>query len=79
VHSFIGIRICVFININFLLIINNSVALVYERTVATEQSLPVGEVSAQRFVDRGCGMVSVMDPNCGILDFLFLVRKKYLY
>jgi hypothetical protein len=40
----------------------NSVALVREGTVPTERPLLVGEV-VSTFADRGCRMVSAMDPH----------------
>jgi hypothetical protein len=48
----------------------NSVVLVRKRTIPTEQPQPAGEVSAN-LADRGCRVVSAMDPhgrNLGFLD-----------
>jgi hypothetical protein len=47
----------------------NCVACVRERTIPTERSPFVGEVSAD-FADRGCHVVSVTDPYGRILGFL---------
>jgi hypothetical protein len=46
------------------------VALVLERTIPTERTPLVGEVSANFFADRGFHVVSVTDPHSHILDFL---------
>jgi hypothetical protein len=55
---------------------NNSVALVRERTIPTEQPPLVSEVTA-KFADRGCHVVSVMDPYGRILAFLD--RSRYFF
>jgi hypothetical protein len=47
----------------------NSVALVRERAILAEQPPMVGEASAN-FADKGCHVVSMMDPYDCILDFL---------
>jgi hypothetical protein len=54
----------------------NSVALVRKRTIPTERPPPVGEVSAN-FADRGCRVVSAMDPHGRILGFLD--RNRYYF
>jgi hypothetical protein len=54
--------------------VNNSVALVRERTIPTERPPLVGEVSAN-FADRGCHVVSVTDSYGRILGFLD--RSRY--
>jgi hypothetical protein len=45
-------------------------ALVHKRTIPTERPPLVGEVSAKFFADRGCRVVSVMDPHGRFLGFL---------
>jgi hypothetical protein len=45
----------------------NSVALVHEQTIPTEQQPLVGEVSTNLFADRGCHVVSGTDPHLGFL------------
>jgi hypothetical protein len=57
---------------------NNSVAIVNERTVPTEQPPPVGEVSANFLADKGCYVVSVKDFYGCILDFLDRSRYYFL-
>jgi hypothetical protein len=52
----------------------NSVALVRERTIATEWLPLAGEVSAN-FPDRGCRVVILTDPHGRILGFLD--RSRY--
>jgi hypothetical protein len=52
----------------------NSVALVREPTVPTERPTLVGEVSA-KFANKGCLVVSAMDPHSCIL--CFLDRSRY--
>jgi hypothetical protein len=47
----------------------NSVDLVCERTMLTEQPPLVSELSAN-FADRGCHVVSIRDPHSRILGFL---------
>jgi hypothetical protein len=41
----------------------NFVALVHKQTVPTERPPLIGEVSA-KFADKGCRVVSAMDPHC---------------
>jgi hypothetical protein len=56
---------------------NNSVALVRERTILTERSPLVGEISANFFEGRRWHLVSVMNPygrNLGFLD-----RSRYFF
>jgi hypothetical protein len=49
--------------------------LVRERTIPTERPPLVGEVIVNFFADRGCHVVSVMDPYGSILGFLD--RSRY--
>jgi hypothetical protein len=55
----------------------NSVALVRERTIPTEQPTLVGEVSANLFAYRGCHVVSVTDPCGRILGCLDRIRYVF--
>jgi hypothetical protein len=50
---------------------NNSMIWVRERNIPTEQPPLVGEVISNLFGDRGCHVVSVTDPYCRILGFLY--------
>jgi hypothetical protein len=59
-----------------LILINNSVALVRERTIPTERPPLVSEISA-KFADRGCGVFSVTDLYDHILGFLD--RSRYFF
>jgi hypothetical protein len=54
----------------------NSVASLCERTIPTER-LPLSEKSVSNFADRGCHLVSVMDPYSRILGFLD--RSRYFF
>jgi hypothetical protein len=54
---------------------NNSVASVRKRIIPTERPPIVSEVSASFFADRGCHVVSVMNPYGSILGFLD--RSRY--
>ena len=49
--------------INVIVCGKNSVALVRERTVPTERSPPVGEVTANFLRIEGCHVVSATDPH----------------
>jgi hypothetical protein len=53
--------------------VKKTVALVRKRTIPTERSQLVGEVSAN-FSDRGCRVVSATDPHGRILD-----RSRYYF
>jgi hypothetical protein len=52
-------------------------ALVSEKTIQTEWSQLVGEVSANLFADRGCDVVSATDPYGRILGSLD--RSSYVF
>jgi hypothetical protein len=55
----------------------NSVALVRERTIPTERSSLVAEVSADFFADKGCCVVTTTNSHGRILGFLD--RGRYLF
>ena len=56
-YMYVCVCVCVYIYNN------NSVALARERTIPTERSPPVGEVSANFLRIEGCHVVSAMDPH----------------
>jgi hypothetical protein len=53
----------------------NSMVWVREQTIPTERPPLVGEAFANFFADRGCHVVSMMDPYSHIL--VFLDRSRY--
>jgi hypothetical protein len=68
----------VVVNVKFLELKLNSVALVRERTIPTERPPLVGEVLVLTFADRGCRVVSATDSHV-VVNLGFLDRSRYFF